>query len=129
LNFEGLLTALLATILFHEAVARRVLAMFIMIIAGTLLSLGGGAVAIRLVPAAGVILACALWALDNNLTPRRESSRRLGARLASSSRSQVGTVVVRSEADAAGYCSNRANTSTQLAVSHWARLPDRPLSL
>lgn len=69
LNFEGLLTALLATILFHEAVARRVwLAMFIMIIAGTLLSLGGGAVAIRLVPAAGVILTCALWALDNNLT-------------------------------------------------------------
>lgn len=69
LNFEGLLTAVVAAVLFHEAVARRVwLAMFIMIIAGVLLSLGGGEVAPRLVPAAGVIVACALWALDNNLT-------------------------------------------------------------
>lgn len=68
LSFEGLLTAVFAAALFHEAVARRVwLAMSIMIVAGGILSVGGG-VAFQLVPAAGVILACALWALDNNLT-------------------------------------------------------------
>lgn len=68
LNFEGLLTAVFAAVLFHEAVARRVwLAMFIMVVAGGMLSLGGGVV-LQLVPAAGAIAACALWAFDNNLT-------------------------------------------------------------
>jgi drug/metabolite transporter (DMT)-like permease len=48
---------------------RRVwLAMFVMIVAGAVLSVSGGGLTLRLVPAAGVILACALWALDNNLT-------------------------------------------------------------
>lgn len=69
LNFEGLLTAVFAAMLFHEAVAPRVwLAMLIMIVAGGTLSVGGGGVALKLAPAAGVIAACALWAFDNNLT-------------------------------------------------------------
>jgi len=69
LNFEGLLTAVLAAVLFREAVAARVwLAMLVMIAAGAVLSLSGGSIASRLVPAGGVILACALWGLDNNLT-------------------------------------------------------------
>jgi len=69
LSFEGLLTAVLAAVLFHEAVARRVwLAMLIMIIAAAVLSFDAGEFALQLVPSAGVVLACALWGLDNNLT-------------------------------------------------------------
>lgn len=69
LSFEGLMAVVLAAALFHEAVARRVwLAMLIMIVAGTVLSLDRGEFTLQLVPAAGVILACALWGLDNNLT-------------------------------------------------------------
>jgi drug/metabolite transporter (DMT)-like permease len=69
LNFEGLLTALLAALLFHEAVDRRVwLAMVLMIVAGGVLSAGGTSASLAVVPTLGVILACALWGLDNNLT-------------------------------------------------------------
>lgn len=69
LSFEGLLTAIIAAALFHEAVDRRVwLAMLIMIIAGGVLSFGGERIALQLMPATGVIVACALWGLDNNLT-------------------------------------------------------------
>jgi drug/metabolite transporter (DMT)-like permease len=69
LNFEGLLTAVLAAVLFREAVAGRVwVAMVVMIAAGSVLSLSGSGLTLQLVPAGGVIVACALWALDNNLT-------------------------------------------------------------
>jgi drug/metabolite transporter (DMT)-like permease len=69
LSFEGLLTAAFAAVLFREDVAPRIWwAITIMIVAGGVLTLGGGGVAFQLVPAMGVILACALWALDNNLT-------------------------------------------------------------
>lgn len=69
LSFEGLLTAVIAAVLFQEAVARRVwLAMSMMIVAGGILSVDSGGVALQLIPAAGVIVACALWGLDNNLT-------------------------------------------------------------
>ena len=68
LNFEGLLTATLAALIFHEAIDRRVwLAMVLMIIAGGVLS-AGSASGLAIVPMLGVIVACALWALDNNLT-------------------------------------------------------------
>jgi len=68
LNFEGLLTATLAALIFHEAIDRRVwLAMVLMIIAGGVLS-AGSASGLAIVPTLGVILACALWALDNNFT-------------------------------------------------------------
>lgn len=70
LSFEGLLTAVFAAALFREAVARRVwAAMSLMIVAGSVLSLNNrGADGLQLLPSAGVLLACALWALDNNLT-------------------------------------------------------------
>jgi drug/metabolite transporter (DMT)-like permease len=68
LNFEGLLTAVLAAVIFHEAIDRRVwLAMILMIIAGGALS-ADAAASLTVMPTLGVILACALWALDNNLT-------------------------------------------------------------
>lgn len=69
LNFEGLLTAVFAAAIFHEAVARRVwLAMVIMIAAGGILATTVGSSGLQLIPAGGVVLACALWALDNNFT-------------------------------------------------------------
>jgi drug/metabolite transporter (DMT)-like permease len=69
LNFEGLLTTLLAALIFREAVARRVwLAMVLMVIAGGVLSAAGTAASLAVIPTLGVILACALWGLDNNLT-------------------------------------------------------------
>lgn len=69
LNFEGLLTASLAALIFHEAIDRRVwFAMILMIIAGGVLSAAGAAANLTVVPTLGVILACALWGLDNNLT-------------------------------------------------------------
>jgi drug/metabolite transporter (DMT)-like permease len=69
LNFEGLLTAMFAALMFREAVDRRVwFAMFLMILAGGVLSVAGTAAKVTVVPTLGVILACALWALDNNLT-------------------------------------------------------------
>lgn len=69
LNFEGLLTAVLAALLFHEAVDRRVwLAMALMIIAGGVLSAADTAARLSIIPTLAVILACGLWALDNNLT-------------------------------------------------------------
>jgi drug/metabolite transporter (DMT)-like permease len=69
LNFEGLLTAVLAALMFREAVDRRVwLAMLLMVLAGGVLSAAGTAANLTVVPTLGVILACALWALDNNLT-------------------------------------------------------------
>lgn len=69
LNFEGLLTAVLAALIFHEAIDRRVwFAMILMIVAGGVLSGAGAAASLAVVPTLGVILACALWGLDNNLT-------------------------------------------------------------
>lgn len=69
LNFEGLLTAILAAAIFHEAVDRRIwIAMLLMIVAGGVLSAAGTAAGLTVVPTLGVVLACALWALDNNLT-------------------------------------------------------------
>lgn len=56
LNFEGLLTALLAALIFHEAVGRRVwLAMALMIIAGGVLSAAGTAATLTMIPTLGVI--------------------------------------------------------------------------
>lgn len=69
LSFEGLFTAVLAAAIFHEAIDRRIwLAMALMILASGVLSAAGTAATLTVVPTLGVILACALWALDNNLT-------------------------------------------------------------
>jgi drug/metabolite transporter (DMT)-like permease len=82
LNFEGLLTAVLAAAIFREAIDRRVwLAMVLMVIAGGVLSASGTAAdRLAVLPTLGVILACALWALDNNLT--RAVSHRDALRIA-----------------------------------------------
>jgi len=71
LNLEGVLTALIAAVAFKEAVAGRIwLAACLMLAAGLLLGYEGqqGAELSLRMPA--VVAACALWALDNNLTRR-----------------------------------------------------------
>jgi len=71
LNLEGMLTALIAALVFKEAVAGRIwLAACLMLGAGLLLGYEGQAdfdLSLRML---AVIAACALWALDNNLTRR-----------------------------------------------------------
>jgi len=71
LNLEGLLTALVAALVFKEAVAGRIwLAACLMLAAGLLLGYdpqAGLGLSLRTL---AVIAACALWALDNNLTRR-----------------------------------------------------------
>ena len=71
LNVEGIATALIAALVFKEAVAGRIwLAACLMLAAGLLLGndpQAGFGLSLR---ALAVIAACALWALDNNLTRR-----------------------------------------------------------
>ena len=71
LNLEGILTALIAALVFKEAVAGRIwLAACLMLGAGLLLGYeaqAGFELSLRML---AVIAACALWALDNNLTRR-----------------------------------------------------------
>ena len=71
LNLEGILTALIAALVFREAVGRRIwLAACLMLAAGLLLghdAQAGFGLSLRML---AVIAACALWALDNNLTRR-----------------------------------------------------------
>ena len=71
LNLEGILTALIAALAFKEAVAGRIwLAACLMLAAGLLLGYdpqAGFGLSLRTL---AVIAACALWALDNNLTRR-----------------------------------------------------------
>jgi len=69
LNFETVLTALLAAVIFREAVGRRVwTAAAVMFAAGVLLTYDPAARLAISPHAAAIVLACALWALDNNLT-------------------------------------------------------------
>jgi drug/metabolite transporter (DMT)-like permease len=69
LNFESILTTFIAAAIFREAVGGRVwLAAGVMLAAGTLLAYDPQA-SLRFSPhALAVVGACALWALDNNLT-------------------------------------------------------------
>jgi drug/metabolite transporter (DMT)-like permease len=71
LNLEGILTALIAALVFKEAVAGRIwLAACLMLAAGLLLGYdprAGFGLSLRTL---AVAAACALWALDNNLTRR-----------------------------------------------------------
>ena len=71
LNFESVITALIAAAIFREAVGGRVwFALAIMLAGGLLLSYDPGA-ALNLSPGAlAIVAACGLWALDNNLTRR-----------------------------------------------------------
>jgi drug/metabolite transporter (DMT)-like permease len=71
LNLEGVLTVLIAALVFKEAVAGRIwFAACLMLAAGLLLGYGpraGFGLSLRTL---AVVAACALWALDNNLTRR-----------------------------------------------------------
>jgi drug/metabolite transporter (DMT)-like permease len=71
LNLEGILTALVAALVFKEAVAGRIwLAACLMLAAGLLLGYDPRAGLGLSLRSLAVIGACALWALDNNLTRR-----------------------------------------------------------
>jgi drug/metabolite transporter (DMT)-like permease len=69
LNLEGVLTAALAWTFFHEHASRRtVTGLALIVVGGIVLSWQPGA---GLVPGAlWIVLACACWAADNNLTQR-----------------------------------------------------------
>lgn len=68
LNFESVATTLIAVYAFREAVDKRILwAMGLITLASILLSWTGGAWGVSL-GALGVIGACFLWGVDNNLT-------------------------------------------------------------
>ncbi|MCA0295086.1 MAG: EamA family transporter [Actinobacteria bacterium] len=69
LNAEGVLTAVLAWVVFAENVDRRVLLGMVAITAGAvILSVPGGAALGSPWPSLAIVGACLCWALDNNLT-------------------------------------------------------------
>jgi drug/metabolite transporter (DMT)-like permease len=69
LNFEGVGTTLLALFFFHESISRRALAAIVVItLASILLSTNFGSNWGMSLGAFGVLGACILWGLDNNLT-------------------------------------------------------------
>lgn len=71
LNAEGVFTVALAWVVFKENVDRRVAVGVVAIVAGALvLSWPGQAQFAGIWPAAAIVGACFLWAVDNNLTRR-----------------------------------------------------------
>lgn len=69
LSTEGVLTTLIAALVFHEAVDARIwVASVLMVAAGALLAYTPGAGFSLSLHALAVVAACALWGLDNNLT-------------------------------------------------------------
>ena len=69
LNFEGVATALIAAVIFNEAIGRRIwLAVFCITGASVLLSLDPGGKWGISPSAIGVLIACFLWGIDNNFT-------------------------------------------------------------
>ncbi|QLQ17202.1 MAG: DMT family transporter [Micropruina sp.] len=72
LNAEAVFTALIAWVVFRENVDTRVALGFAAIVAGGLVLAwpGGSAGSVAVGPTLLVLAACALWALDNNLTRR-----------------------------------------------------------
>lgn len=75
LTFEGVITAFVAAMAFHEQVGRRVwLAALVMLAGGMVLAYDPRA-SLGLSPhALAIVAACALWALDNNLTAKISGS-------------------------------------------------------
>jgi drug/metabolite transporter (DMT)-like permease len=75
LNFEGVLTALLAWFVFRENVDRRVaLGMAAIVAGGAFLSWQGRATFGGVAGPLAVVGACACWAVDNNLTQKVSAS-------------------------------------------------------
>jgi drug/metabolite transporter (DMT)-like permease len=68
LNFEAIGTVLIAALMFRESVGKRVwLALALVTAGGIILSVSGNGWGLS-VGAVGIIAACFLWGLDNNLT-------------------------------------------------------------
>jgi len=75
LNFEGVITMLIAAALFREAVGRRVWAAAALMLAGGLVLSWQPGTAFELSPhALAIVGACLCWALDNNLTRKISAS-------------------------------------------------------
>ncbi|MDW5563845.1 MAG: EamA family transporter [Methanomassiliicoccus sp.] len=75
LNLEGVATALIAWLAFKEAVGRRTwAALVVMTAAGVLLALDTGGGETSIFGAALIVMAMALWGLDNNLTSKIAST-------------------------------------------------------
>ncbi len=74
LNFETVATTFLAWFVFHEHIGSRVWIGKFLIIGGSLVIIlaGGGGVQFSM-PGLSVLMACALWGIDNNLTRELES--------------------------------------------------------
>ncbi|MFC6451705.1 DMT family transporter [Cellulomonas gelida] len=72
LNAEGVLTAVIAWVVFREPAGRRVVLGMLAIVAGAVVIAvpGGQAQVTSMGPALAIVGACACWALDNNLTRR-----------------------------------------------------------
>ena len=72
LNAEGVLTAVIAWVVFREPAGRRVVLGMLAIVAGAVVVAvpTGQARVTSLWPALAIVGACACWALDNNLTRR-----------------------------------------------------------
>lgn len=71
LNVEGVLTALIAWVVFRENVDLRVgLGMLAILIGVVVLTWSPGTTPLDLWPTLAIVAACACWALDNNLTRR-----------------------------------------------------------
>jgi len=69
LNFEGVATSLIAVLLFKEALGKRVwAAVAIITLASIVLTLDGKGAWGFSIGAAGVLLACIFWGIDNNFT-------------------------------------------------------------
>ena len=75
LSFEGVITALVAAIAFHEHVGRRVWLAALVLLAGGVALAYDPRASLGLSPhALAIVAACALWALDNNLTRKISGS-------------------------------------------------------
>lgn len=71
LNLEAVLTMALALFLFGEHLSRRAFAgAAAVVLASTVLGLGGGGSRVDAVGIVAIAAACALWAIDNNVTQR-----------------------------------------------------------
>lgn len=69
LNFEGVATMIIAFLVFHESVGRRIwIALGIITLASILLSWNPTAAIGLSVGAVGILLACVFWGVDNNAT-------------------------------------------------------------
>ena len=69
LNFESVITTLVAAVAFREAVSRRIwIASIVMLCGGLLLSYDPAAYFSLSINSIAVIGACLMWAIDNNLT-------------------------------------------------------------